>query len=514
MYKNRITKTMLLNICIFLILLIFFTKICPVIPFDGDDWYFNGSIRLPFPIWRVFNPIKVLPEVLEPIGGYIGAYIVYPITKDYIGAISITQAIIISLFIVMLFYNFYDFVRNKYNKNEMESLLFEVIFAIFFFFIFKKSGGKSYYGFWATDLNCYFNYIIPGALNATMILIMAKYDNFTGEFKKWNYYKKGMFLVGIYFSIFSSIQLSIILAGYCSWIIIRNLYRNFNKRENKNIIQIIKETGLLYFIIELLWLISLLFEQSGNRAAVISRERWIVKQNVVEVAKNFLSLYKQTNKIFMAMVFFLIVILLVEMIKKRKALIKNNIFALFIENIYIFTITFVYLFILYMKAGANYANRPDATWAIIFYIVLYSNIYLIVASDYIVHLKMIIPLIIILLCIMTINMNYRFEQSVFDFNTAKSIDETIINQILEADKAGKSYVEVQVPEYKNNESNWPQPYNMAIWMQNTLYSHNIIKNRMKIIFVKNAEMYKKFYNTNETNNESYYDFERGTYIKE
>ena len=512
MKKNRITKTLLFNICIFLIMVLFFTKICPVIPFDGDDWYFNGSIRLPFPMWRIFNPIKVLPEVLEPIGGYIGAYIVYPITNDYIGAISTTQAIIISLFIVMLFYNFYDFVRNKYNKSEIESILFEAIFAMFFFFIFKKSGGKSYYGFWATDLNCYFNYIIPGALNATIILIMAKYNDFIDEFKSWNYYKKGIFLVGIYFSIFSSIQLSIILSGYCSWIILRNLYKIFKRRENKKIIQIIQETGLVYFIIEFLWLISLLFAQSGKRAAGISRESWITKQNIFNVAKNFLSLYKQTNKIFLVIILILIVMLLIQMIRNNTK--KKNITILFIETVYIFIITFAYLFILYMKAGANYANRPDATWAIIFYIVLYSNIYLIVVLDHIVQLKVIIPLTITLLCIMTVNMNYRFEQSVFDYKTAKKINETIINQIVEADKAGNNYVEVQVPDYKNNKSNWPQPYNMAIWMQNTLYSHNIITKRMKIVFVKNAQMYDKLYNANETSNESYYDFERGTYIKE
>ena len=508
MKNKKITKTVSFNMVFFIILIFFFTKICPVIPFDGDDWYFTGSMRVPLPIWKIFNPIKVLPEILEPIGGLIGAYLVYPITNDYVGAISITQAIIISFFVVTLFYGFNDFVRKKYNKNEKECLIYEFIFAISFFFIFKRIGGKSYYGFWATDLNCYFNYIIPGILNASLVLMIAKYENFIEIFNSWNYYKKGFFIVGIYFSIFSSIQLSIILSGYCSWIIIREISKLIKEKETKKIISVSKKNAL-FFIIDFLWLISLIFESSGTRATVISSDKWLTKQNLFDVARNFVYLYRQTNKLYIIIVLFLIAILLFYLFRKQK-----GVYRFVLETIYLLGITFIYLFVLYMKAGANYACRPDATWAIIFYIILYSNMCLILVSDFMPYLKSIFPLAITIVCLMTISMNYRFEQSVIDFNTAKEIDETIINQIVEADKKGEKYVEVQVPDYYNSDTNWPQPYNMAVWMQNTLYSHNIIKNRMKIVFVKNKLLYDKFYKDNESDEEPYFDFERGIYLKD
>ena len=56
-----------------------------------------------------------------------------------------------------------------------------------------------------------------------------------------------------------------------------------------------------------------------------------------------------------------------------------------------------------------------------------------------------------------------------DYETCKNIDDFIINQIIVADQKGLSSVEVKVPD-EHTESNWPHPYNMANWLQNTSYN--------------------------------------------
>lgn len=76
---------------------------------------------------------------------------------------------------------------------------------------------------------------------------------------------------GVYFAIFSSIQLSIILAGYCSWIIIKKGIGQILETHKFSFAWIVKEMWL-YFVIEILWFISLLFESQGRRAGMLNSD--------------------------------------------------------------------------------------------------------------------------------------------------------------------------------------------------------------------------------------------------
>ena len=67
-----------------------------------------------------------------------------------------------------------------------------------------------------------------------------------------------------------------------------------------------------------------------------------------------------------------------------------------------------------------------------------------------------------------------------------------------ADNEGEKSVIVKVPYNKGvvkatePTSNWPQPYYTSTWLQNTLYSHNIIRARIKITFKPDRSVNRKF----------------------
>ena len=67
---------------VFLGLFIFFTQVHGLMPYDGDDWVNLSKMRAAIPKWHGFNPVKVLPEDLFPIVGYIAAYVVTPRLHD------------------------------------------------------------------------------------------------------------------------------------------------------------------------------------------------------------------------------------------------------------------------------------------------------------------------------------------------------------------------------------------------------------------------------------------------
>ena len=511
-------KTILFHIIIFILMLVFFMRVCPIIPFDGDDWCFTGSLRLPFPMLFAFNPIKVFPEVMEPIGGYIAAYLVYPVTGDYVGAISITQTLIIVSFIMSLFYMFCKYLKKKFNMTESKALFFEAFFIMLFFFLFKRRDAISDYGFWSSDVNCYFNYVLPAILNACIVLIMARYDDFIKEFKSWNSIKKAAFYIGMYFAIFSNIELSIILSAYCLWAVIKNMLiknknKNKNKTENKDIIANTFKENKMYIGIIGIWLISLLIESTGIRASIIQKENWLTFENAYLLLRSFRVLYKHINVFVLGFFLITLATLVFYSSKKSNKKMRDELISLVIENIFILGIVFIYLLLLFMKAGVQYASRTDATWGLIFYLILFDVIYMIKLSEYIPKTNIVLVFVFCIFSIMTMSLNYRFKPSVFNYRAAKEIDEYIINQIVEADKNGLNYVEVQVPNYVEKDFNWPLPYKMALWMQNTLYSHKIIQNRIKIVFVKNDQVYNKFYKKDYEYDEGYYDLEEGKFLK-
>ena len=500
----------LFHIILFALLILFFTKICPVIPYDGDDWYFLGAMRQPFPIWNAFNPSKVLPEIIAPIGGYLGAYVIYPITHDYVLALSIAQAIIISSFIIILFYLFYNFIKSRFNKKSLEVLLYELLFAITFFMIFKRTNGTSYYGFWAFNFNCYYHYLIPGIFNACLVLKMLSKENFIEEVNKYSYYKKGLYLVLIYLAVFSSIQLSIILISFITLQLLKSILNNFKKLKIKEFLK----NNWLYVVSLLMWFVALIFDANGRRSAQIGETNWFSFDRLYYVLKSFKSLYKNFNILLLIVSLIAVIIMIVITVKNRKK--KTEFLQLknyWFDSIYLIVINVIYLVLLYMKAGSGYANRVDATWGIVFYILLFINVTIVFVNTKILFTKVALPIIIVLFSFVTINLNYRFAQSIFDYTTAKNVDDYIINQIISADLEGKDYVEVLVPKHEDSVSNWPQPWNMAMWLQNTLYSHGIIRNRMRIQFVRSEEAYKELYKKDFKYNGPFYDFEQDKYLK-
>lgn len=100
--KDQKWKIIIVNTVIFVLLVIFFSRIYPIVLYDKDDWIHIGQMRIPLPMWNGWNPSKVLPEVLMPMCGYIAAYFVYPLIGDYFYSITLTSAVILEILLFIL----------------------------------------------------------------------------------------------------------------------------------------------------------------------------------------------------------------------------------------------------------------------------------------------------------------------------------------------------------------------------------------------------------------------------
>ena len=508
MHKNdRIQNiaVLLTQVIVVFVLWLFFVRINPVIPYDGDDWYFAGAMRWPFPLWGVFNPSKVLPETIEPLCGYIAAYIVYPITGDYIRSLSLVMGLCVALICYLLCWFVYKYTRKTLNITVFRALSIELIVFVSLFLIFKQRTSESYYALWSSDINCCFNYVVPGMLNGIMVLALELH-RFCDE-RKNDSFINGLLLVGVYFAMFSNIELNILLAVYAAVKILIHLLDNTFKTHRMDFRLLIKENSWCIVIL-FFWVVTLIFEFNGGRAKVVSGESFWA-QSFSATFIQMKSFAKNINLVFG----FVVVILFISSVVLSEIGAKKNEFDKRIRNalreaVLIGAIVFVYLFLIFTKLGGTYASRPDCMWALQFIAYWLLAISLAEIVSKLQFIRKALPLCILTMCICAFNLNYPFVSchGGRDYATCKALDEYIIDQIVEADSQGLSYVEVKVP-LEQNSSNWPHPYNMAQWMQNTLYAHGIINSRIKVVFVPDPSVNDLFYSRDGVSMEPFTDLE-------
>lgn len=490
-------KVALVQIFFFIALIIFLMEVAPLLPFDGDDWRYIGAIRLPFPIWGGWNPTRVLPELLMPLGGYISAFIVYPLTHNYIFSLSIIANMIISFFIVLVGYMYYRLVRIRLKANYKLSLSLESLFLLSFFVLFKHVNGSSYYGFWTVDLACGFFYIIPGCLNASLVMFMQQKQNFNNYFANLSGERKAFFITVLYFTLLSNTQMTIILALYCSFEILLISFRmNFNVKK-------IYRNTRLYWSILLLWLLTILFDLNGQRAQSVSQgNEGSFFSKLINTILQFKNLVMVENRVFLLSSLVIILISFLILLRNSRNKI-NNYMYLSIFSLFSMSIAFVYLMLAYVKAGSFYASRVDAMWPIIYFYIFLINISIASCVRFIRGVKILLPLIISLAVFITIGCNGLYiypNNSPYNSETIINVNNYIINQVVRADKEGRNSVKVYVPldqkdaNKKITTSNWPHSFDMAKWLQNTLYSHHIIRTRMKITFIPSKKVNRMYEN--------------------
>ncbi len=75
--------------------------------------------------------------------------------------------------------------------------------------------------------------------------------------------------------------------------------------------------------------------------------------------------------------------------------------------------------------------------------------------------------------------------------TCKEIDYDIISQVVDASKKGLYVVELHVPVSERSD-NWPHAVYLGSRLSNTLYRHNLIKEKIEISVVPDEEKNRKY----------------------
>lgn len=477
---------------VFLGLFIFFTQVHGLMPYDGDDWVNLSKMRAAIPKWHGFNPVKVLPEDLFPIVGYIAAYVVTPLLHDYVLSISYVSSALFSGLITVYVYLFYRILVNRLELPRYQAVSVSFLFLLFHFFIFKGKSGVSQYLFGTVNLTCVFHYLIPALLNLSVV------EYFWGNRERYSFQNHSIFLnslliFAIYLAIFSNILQSIILAAFAFMSI---MVRSYGERISiKHWKDIICKNSFFVSILGV-WLVSLLFESSGGRAKGIGHS--FLSLPISAAVHNFAHASRQMNFVFLAFAAIILILAIILLARQYKAKSTDKVESPYLKITAIcagsFVITLVYLILVCSKADPNYIARSDVlisiwTWFILLVCILMA--YLLKENP---KIYLAGPIIMLILLVEAIgNGGSLFESNMgrLSSRTCYAVDQDILQQIITADQEGKTEMVLHVPK-GDNRDNWPHPMYMGNNISNTLFRHGIIKKPIKITVQPDTSMNEKY----------------------
>nr|WP_300818011.1 hypothetical protein [uncultured Acetatifactor sp.] len=458
-YKN---EKVLMGVCtvgIFILSMLFFTKIHPIVIADTDDWYFAYKYRSALPLWEGWNPIRVFPEVFMPIVSMFGRFFINIFIKEYFLSLTYSYALAVSFVIAIFIYSLFGYLRGQ-NIDIKTSVILILFFVICHFWIFRTSIKSNEYMLGSIDASTYFFYVIPNLLNCIAVLLMQKLvDSKTLDTGLCT--KKSLYILLIYFCIFSNIWSSMILASYIGTTLLKDILTAIAQKVKAK--DFIKKQCLQIGII-IMWLASQIFELNGGRAKAIKSESYIeTLQTTLKVAKKVI--IRLNNKFLMSMLIIVIIGITLTVLKKQWKLLRN------IQSAGICCIIMIiYLVLSCAMAGSKYLERTDVIYGCFFYgmIIILLCLYQIMTTVF--PISSIMPLLLVIVALECNTDERTFRESnvqQLSPQICMDIDNDIMKQFLDAQDRGEAEIILYVPFFEESSDNWP----LAVYATETISEH-------------------------------------------
>lgn len=470
-------KTLLITffLGIFLFFLLFYIRIHPLIPYNADDWMFMSANRIALPSIHAWNPSRVLPETLMPLFSDLAAYIIYPFTNDYIGAQNIMHSIVMSLFIMLYMISFNHMLRQRFNVQTSHSILYTLLFLLLHFLIFRTADTFNVHLFYSDDLTCHYFYLIPNIVNAMLVMSLVE-KNWLHE-NNFSSIKNALLLLVLYLAICSNLYCSDILVIYVGCQLLLTFpYKNIKERFRPFL-----KSNIPTLCIIALWTIVNVMELMGPRSAYLAKDATDI---------GFITIIRQSISAFLSVrynLFFLLFVVIgiasaAYTIYKEKKLPKFT-----IHICLTIIVTLIYVILVSAKAKPSYSGRADILFAVFFPVLLLMVLSWVKMQRVCHKTIFILPLLMLILFSQTNRTEPTFRDlrinSLVDgdytIETLRRVDNSIINQIVKADKENKKdSVFIMVPHVADDEKNWPYLLlfnNNYNWLNKTLLKQGLIE---------------------------------------
>jgi len=160
---------------VFVGVFVFFASVHSMVPFSGDDWrYLSEDRRLPLPLPFTWNPTRVLPEIVMPLAGRVAAFVVAPLTGDYLSAAGLTTAVLLAGLTAGLYVSLYRLFLTLHNHQAVCALLGVLTIGLFFALLKRQPTGNPFL-FHSPDLCSLFFYAVPNLMNSILLCVFFRW---------------------------------------------------------------------------------------------------------------------------------------------------------------------------------------------------------------------------------------------------------------------------------------------------------------------------------------------------
>lgn len=482
----------LFYLAIFTFLFVWFTKVHALVVFDADDWSYLAYVRATTPVWGEWNPAKVFPEVIFPFFSTVAAYLVMPLTKDYITAQTLMHALVVSLSITGYLWCFSRLLRRCFPLSRLTASVVTVLFLTAHFLALRWADFGNQYLFYCVDLNCYYNYLLPALLNASLVMSLICNPKMADFLKSGAPAARGCFCIVVYFAIFSNLPASGILAAWAGSVVLLSLIAHGKAKQWKGILS---ENGFPLLVLAA-WLISAVFELSGGRAASAGGSTPAYYRLYLS-CKYLARILLDLNRLYqLAIVLIAAAFCVCALISRKKG---EPLPCPGLSILLIAAAAFgVYLLMLSSAVDPTVIRRSENLFGLFFLVNLCGMLMLAALVSRYPRLMLALPLVTVFLLSGVDTRAETFLESNFAGvrpAICADVSRDLIAQLQTADAQGLTEVELHVPQYVSdpeNEDNWPHTLKLLERLPGTLYSHGLIRHQSHVTPVADPEMNVRF----------------------
>ena len=498
--KRNMIVWIVFALALFAGLCIFFFKIDPVTVFDTDDWSILTNFRKHrfLPGKDEWNPSRVMPEIMMPFAGFVGR-VLFIRARGFYDAAVMGMGLVLAAFITAYVALTARMIGKKFGIGIAGEILIE-LFVLFVHFIAFITG-KGKFGFFFYEMNAcsVFYYTIPTIFNCIIICLTIIYEEYIRHFfRKEHIVCKIVYLIMIYFAVFSNLYASVVIAAFSAAKILQYFFIEVRDRTTDRIDKLIQCSVYIYTLI--LWFVSMAFELAGGRATQFSEVKFDVKAAFLDYKNTFYG----KNILFdimiaAALVFYIVMLVrilrnkdrfvkpIIERVKttskkKRDELMIDPMDELLFSyvnqtSLYLvcFVLTSAFLILLRAKTGAGYFGHLAVQ--LNYFMFLLMNVYGMIAYLIRMQKKVLYGVAVLVAAMAWIAMFSGVTYSEYNMRglsneNCKALADYITEQYVEADENNVEYAYIHVPNF-HTEDNFPIANYGNARFANTLYQYGV-----------------------------------------
>ncbi len=456
---------LLLFFAVFAAMLLFFTVLHPIPIMDEDDVIYTVLSRKAIPIPGAWNPSRMMPEILSCVCGNLAGVFAALGFGSFIDCQVFVLGMMLSAFIAVYAAVLYRLLETRLEISRFAAAGLAVLFLLLHFLIFRTDYSGNRHMFHTYDACCVFFYTIPAVLSCTLVMHFMTEPERTPSFPAKQPLRESLFLLTLYFAVFSNLFGSVTLAVYALLRVLRDFIAG--RKDGKRDFRAFLRQDAFWIVLVLLWLLALILEATGGRAgggpaAIVSGET-PYGEKLGTAAGLMLSAFAGSSLLFRL----LLAAALLAALASLRIRPDRGINRRFLHTAGVCLLWGIpsAVFLLFLGAAVNplYLNRPEVLFpvaAMLFLLTVTAIAHLIRRLP---KLQLLLPILLVFVFSM---INTRFltfcDSNPLELNghTAVAVENRIYGSIIEAAEAGETEITIPVP-VSGEDGNWPHDGNIG-----------------------------------------------------